>query len=316
MRSAVAGVVAAEFSALVERFLGAGTGAATAAARAFFAHVVEAAQFTRFFIDVPVDVGILVAVAADADFGRPRFALTDHRLQGQHRRVVVEAEMGAQGFHFGLFQFHALAAFEQTRQGDVAVAYALQAADLIALRFPQAADFAVAAFGDDHLEPGVRITGADAFDFFEFGRTVIQRNAAGEAVDHVVGHFAVDAADVFAFDVAGRMHQGVGQFAVGGQQQKTGGVDVETADRDPARAFQAGQGIENGRAAFGIFAGGDFAFGLVVDQHRARFAQGRSDEHLAVDFDAVAAGHRLAGLGGFAVDLDRALRDAFFQQTA
>ena len=109
------------------------------------------------------------------------------------------------------------------------------------------------------------------------------------------------------------MHQGVGQLAIGGQQQQTGGVDVEAADRDPACAFQAGQGIENGRAAFGIFAGGDFAFGLVVDQHRARFAQGRSDEHLAVDFDAVAAGNRLAGLGGFAVDLDRALGDAFFE---
>ena len=259
-----------------------------------------------------VDVSILVAVAADADFGRTRFALTDDRLQGQHRRVVVESEMGAQGFHFCLFQFHALAAFEQARQGDVTVAYALQAADLIALRFPEAADFAVAAFGDDHLEPGVRITGADAFDFFEFGRTVIQRHTAGKAVDHVVGHFTVDAAHVFAFDVAGRMHQGVGQFAVGGQQQKTGCVDVEAADRDPARAFQTGQGIENGRAAFGILAGGHFAFGLVVDQHRARLAQGRSHEHLTVDFDAVAADDRLAGLGGFAVDLDRALRDAFF----
>ena len=155
MRGAVAGIVVAEFTAFVERLLGAGTGAATAAARAFFAHVVEAAQFTGFFVDVAVDVGVLVAVAANADFGRTRFALADDRLQGQHRRVVVEAEMGTQGFHLGLFHFHALAAFEQARQGDVAVAHALQAADLIALRFPQAAHFTVAAFSDDHLEPGV-----------------------------------------------------------------------------------------------------------------------------------------------------------------
>jgi hypothetical protein len=37
------------------------------------------------------------------------------------------------------------------------------------------------------------------------------------------------------------MHHRVGDLAVGGQQQQAGGVDVEAADRDPARALQARQ---------------------------------------------------------------------------
>src|SRR5690606_10484211 len=117
-------------------------------------------------------------------------------------------------------------------------------------------------------------------------------------------------------DAAGRMHQGIGQLAVGGQQQQAGGVDVQAADRHPARALQSRQRLEHGGAALGILTGGQFALGLVVQQYRRRFAQGGGDEGLAVQFDAVAAAHGLPDLGDFAVDPHQALGDALLEGAA
>src|SRR5690606_1961831 len=138
----------------------------------------------------------------------------------------------------------------------------------------------------------------------------------GQALRHGIGHLAVDAADVLALDTAGGVHQGIGQLAVGGQQQQAGGVEVQAADRDPARALQPRQRFEHGRPALGILAGGDLALGLVVQQHRRWLAQGGGDEGLAVELDAVAAAYRLADLGDFAIDPDQALGDALLEGAA
>jgi hypothetical protein len=124
------------------------------------------------------------------------------------------------------------------------------------------------------------------------------------------------AADVFAFDLEARVHHRVGQLAVGGEQQQAGGVDVEAADRDPARALQRGQRLEDGRPAFRVFAGGDLAFRLVVDQHARRIDQRARDEGLAVQLDLVAAGDAHAGARDLAVDLDQAVGDALLQRAA
>src|SRR5690606_1631517 len=51
-------------------------------------------------------------------------------------------------------------------------------------------------------------------------------------------------------------------------------------------------------------------------QHAGRLGQGAGHEGLAVDLDAVAAAHRLAGLGDLAVDLHQALGDALLERTA
>src|SRR5690606_17301103 len=90
----------------------------------------------------------------------------------------------------------------------------------------------------------------------------------------------------------------------------------EATDRDPARALERRQGFEDRRAAFGILARGDFAFGLVVHQHPRRFAQRAGDKLATVDIDAVAALDRHAGLRDFAVDLDQAIGDALLERAA
>ena len=63
------------------------------------------------------------------------------------------------------------------------------------------------------------------------------------------------------------MHQAVGQFAIGGEQQQATGVHVQTANGNPARAAQFWQAIKHRRAPFRIVAGAQLAFRLIVSQH-------------------------------------------------
>src|SRR5690606_30675868 len=161
---------------------------ATAATAAVLAHVVEAAQLAALVGGVvAVDVGL--AALANAHRGLGRAALADHRLQGQGGGGgVLELELGAQRVDLLDRQLLRLSAQQLARQADLAVAHALEAADLAALRLPQAAHLAVAAFLDHDLEPVVRVSAADALDLVELGRAVLKRHAAGEAVDNVVRH--------------------------------------------------------------------------------------------------------------------------------
>src|SRR5690606_17952784 len=212
---------------------------AAAAAATVLADMVETAQFAALVGGVvAVDVGL--ATLADAHRGLGRATLADHRLQGQGGSGgVIELELRAQRLDLLLRQLLRLAAQQFTRQADLAVAHALEAADLAALRFPQAAHFAVAAFLDHDLEPVMGVGAADALDLVELRRAVLERHAAGEAVDDVVRHafLALRGAHphhVLALDLVRRMHHRVGDLAVGGQQQQAGGVDVQPADGDPA----------------------------------------------------------------------------------
>src|SRR4249919_2434566 len=301
---------------------------ATAATAAVFAHMIEAAQFAAFVSGVvAADVTLRAGAAGEVDGRLGRLALADHRLQRQgRRRIALEAEFTAQCFDLLGGEFLRLAAQQFARQRDLAVAHALEAADLAALRFPQAAHFAIAAFLHHDAEPVVpallrHVAAADAFDLVELGRAVFQRDATGEAVDEVVRHHVLafrcaHAADVFAVDFERGMHQRIGEFTVGGEQQQAGSVDVEAADRDPARALEHRQRLEHGRTPFGVFARGHFAFGLVVHQHAGGFGQRGRDKDLAVDLDLVAAGDALADRGGFAVDLHQSVGDALFQRAA
>src|SRR3546814_17691981 len=60
-----------------------------------------------------------------------------------------------------------LAAQQRLRQFHGAIAGSLEPRDLAALRLPQPAHFAVAAFLDRHLEPFIGIGAADALDISE-----------------------------------------------------------------------------------------------------------------------------------------------------
>ena len=293
-----------------------------AATPAILTHVVKAPQLAAF-------IGRTVATDVPRTRRTPdvhgclgRLALAEDRHQGQRRgRAFFQSHRLAQRVHLHLRELLRMPAQQWLGQADVAIADALEPADLAALRFPQSTNFAVAAFLDQDAEPVMRIGTTDALDLVELGWAIFQRDPAGQALDdlvadHILAFRRSHAADVFAGDLETRVHHRVRQLAIGGEQQQAGGVDVQASDRDPACALQRWQRVEDGRPALGVFAGRDFAFGFVVHQHARRIGQRAGHEGAAVDLDLVAAGDAHAGARGFAVDLDQAVGDALFQRAA
>lgn len=90
----------------------AGAGTAAATTGTVFADVIETTQFACFIIDGAVHIIILYAVFADTNFGWTRFALSNHRLQGQDRSVLFEFEFCTQGFDIFLIHLDAIAALQ------------------------------------------------------------------------------------------------------------------------------------------------------------------------------------------------------------
>ena len=277
---------------------------------AIVAHAVKGGEFA----------GLLVVRAGPcllrlwAKFGWRRAALADYGGEGEARRNFLYAGAIAQVGDLPAIEFFRATAQQSTRQLDTAVADAFQAADHQTLRFPHAAHFAVAAFAQHDAEPGMAVAAADHRDVVEVRGAIVEFDAILETLDGLVGHFAMYAADVFAFNFRARMHQRIGEVAIGGQQQQAGRVDIETADCDPARALDLRQLFEHGRPAFRIVTCRDHAIGLVVDEDLGMFGiVGDDDEALGIKLDPIAGAHALAESGRHAVKLHFAAFDALFE---
>ena len=147
-------------------------------------------------------------------------------------------------------------------------------------------------------------------------RAVFEFHAGDQLRNHVFGEFAQHPHRVFAFDFEARVHQVVGQLAIGGENHQAVGVVVQPADGDPLGAAQLGQGIEHGGAAFGVVAGDDFAVRLVVDQDAGALLVKAQIDAAAADLDHVARSDLAADGGGFAVDLHAALGNPFLHFAA
>jgi hypothetical protein len=61
------------------------------------------------------------------------------------------------------------------------------------------------------------------------------------------------------------VHERICKGAISREYQEACGGKIEPSDRDPARALEARQGVENEFAAIRVFARSDFVGGLVVD---------------------------------------------------
>ena len=141
-------------------------------------------------------------------------------------------------------------------------------------------------------------------------RAVFQHHARLEALDHLVIHFTTHTYRVFTVHFVGRVHQAVSQLTVSGEHQQAGGVDVETADVDPAAFFRARQLVEHGWTAFRVVTGADLAIGLVVHDHAAhRFGGLFALDHFAIDGNGVMQVNAQTQRCILAIDLDPALAD-------
>ncbi len=107
------------------------------------------------------------------------------------------------------------------------------------------------------------------------------------------------------------MGQTVDEFAIVGEQQQPGRIEVESADRQQAAGFR--EGFEDGAATFGIDACADLANRFVVHQ-----CAGTSFGHVietngpAVNTDVVLYGSVIAQFGRLAVHGDMTCGDPGF----
>ncbi len=168
-------------------------------------------------------------------------------------------------------------------QREGAVGGTDKAADLEAEMLEDAADLAILAFAQPHLDPAVA-AGAP----LQIGVDSAVANALDlDAVDQVfqlrLADLAEDAGAVAALDAGGGQLELALELAVRGEQQQPLRVHVQPADRHhPRQAFR--QPVVDRGAALGVMLGGEQAAGLVVAEQAGR--GGRCDR-LAVDRDAV-----------------------------
>src|SRR3546814_14360209 len=96
------------------------------------------------------------------------------------------------------------------------------------------ANLAVTAFHHHAVIPMVEaFTAGRLLDVGEACRAVFEHHAGLQPFDHLVVDFPTHPHRVLAVHFIGRVHEAVGQFAVGGEQQQAGGVDVGTNDIYP-----------------------------------------------------------------------------------
>src|SRR5262249_24533155 len=157
--------------------------------------------------------------------------------------------------------------------------------------------------------PVVGALAAAILDRVELARLALELHAAEQALLLLVREPAQQPHRVLALDLEARVHEAVGELAVGGEDQQPAGVEVEPAHRPPAPAIHLGQLLEHGGPALGVVARDDLALGLVVHQHaRQRLAEAQPDE-VAVELHLVAGAHGIAELRDLAVDREVALGD-------
>ncbi len=103
----------------------------------------------------------------------------------------------------------------------------------------------------------------------------------------------------------------MGEFAVVGQQEQAGGVEIEAADCDPARSSQAGESVEDCRSSQGVAAGGEFACGFVISD-QSIFGRSASYRHAVHPQEGVGA-DSISDLCRLSVDGDASGGDSFFR---
>ncbi len=158
---------------------------------------------------------------------------------------------------------------------------------------------------------------AAILNIFKMRRAIFKHDFCFQLSEDLLSHRAVDANRILTLNFIRWMHQAIGQFTVGGEQQQAAGIDIKTTDADPTCTTGLGQMIKNGSTAFGITACADFAFRLVIhDDTRFFLLFLTHGDTLAVYMDPVARLHPVTQGAGIAINLDSTLFDPAFDFTA
>lgn len=181
-----------------------------------------------------------------------------------------------------------------------------QLEDLRVERFDHAAHLPVAAFSNRNFKESVACGVADTLHQSGARGAVREFDAVAEAVQLILRERDGRLYEICFRDLGFGTHNVIGKVGVVGHDEQAGCVLVEAAyGKDPLAGF--GQQVVDGFAAFGIFIGGEVAFGF-VEEEITFFGRG---ERTAVERHAVAL-HvypQVGGLDSFPVHGDAAGAD-------
>jgi hypothetical protein len=125
---------------------------------------------------------------------------------------------------------------------------------------------------------------------------LVEVDAGAQPLELLLGRLALDLDVVDLLDAVARMREAVRQRAVVRQHERTGGVGIETADRDDASLVP--DEVDDGRTAVRIARGRDDAGRLVQED----VGEPLRRDGRAVDLDAVGVLDERVQLPGLAVD--------------
>ena len=132
-----------------------------------------------------------------------------------------------------------------------------------------AADLAILAFAQPHLDPAVAPGAPFQIGVDRAVADALDLDAVDQLLELRLADRAEDPGAVAALDAGGGQLELALQLAVGGEQQQPLGVQVEPADRHhPRQAL--GQPVVDGRPALRVALGGEQAARLVVAEQARR----------------------------------------------
>jgi len=163
--------------------------------------------------------------------------------------------------------------------------------------------------------PGMTTLARLQSDAIEIGMAVLEKDSTPQALEHLGRWQTPQAHQVFAFDLAGRMHESMCQLAIVGEQQQTRGIDVEAPDHDPSSAGGRRQPIEYRWPALGIVARGHLADRLVIQQNLDSLAAAAQFQPFPVEADSISVRGAIAERGHLVVDGQATSANPFLDAT-
>jgi hypothetical protein len=153
-------------------------------------------------------------------------------------------------------------------------------------------------------------------DLVKTSHAVLEHDAGLQPLEHRLVDFAEHPHRVLTLDLMRRVHQPVGQLAIGGEQQQPEGVEVQPSNADPASTAHPRQGLEDRRAALRIVGRAHLAHRLVVDQHPGRTGlHPLAGNQPALVLDPLAAGDPRAQHRRLAIDQHSAVANPLLDLT-
>src|SRR5690606_25784742 len=184
--------------------------------------------------------------------------------------VLQQAQLHHDGLHHGRLDLFPAAATQLTRQHDLAKARTNESAYSYAGRIEHPPDFPMPALVQGTAIPAVATPATGILQRAEPGHAIFELDTLRQAPLLVGVQLAQYTHGVLALGTVTRMHQTVGDFARGRQDEQAFRVEIEATHGQPLADLQLGKTGEDVSTPFRIIMTDDFPGGLVIQDQTRR----------------------------------------------